>query len=185
MEKIIFLDRDGVINEFPGRGEYVTRWEDFHLLPSAKKAIALLTASGFEMNVISNQGCVSGGLLTLQELETITSKMLKGVESAGGRIHGVFYCIHKTADRCKCKKPQTALFHQAARGRDIDFSNAYFVGDSEEDMQAGENIGCRTVLVLSGRAQEEDLSRFLVKPQIVKKDLLDAAQWILEVKKKS
>ena len=50
-------------------------------------------------------------------------------------------------------------------------------------MQAGENIGCRTVLVLSGRAQEEDLSRFLVKPQIVKKDLLDAAQWILEVKK--
>lgn len=180
MKNILFLDRDGVINQFPGIGKYVTRPEDFRLLPNTKKAIALLTSAGYEINVISNQGCISRGLLTLGELESMTAGMLKEVESSGGRIHGVFYCIHKTADQCECKKPKTALFHQAARGRDIDFSNAYFIGDSEEDMQAGENIGCHTVLVLSGRTQAGDLERFHFKPQTVKKDLLEAAQWLIE-----
>ncbi len=180
MEKIIFLDRDGVINEFPGHGEYVTRWADFHFLPNAKKAVALLTSAGFEIHVISNQGCVSRGLLTLAELEAMTSQMLKEIESAGGRLHGVFYCIHQTDDHCECKKPKSALFHQAVRGRDIDFSGCYFIGDSDEDMQAGENVGCRTVLVLSGRTREENVAQFSVKPHVIKKDLLDAVQWLLE-----
>lgn len=180
MNGIVFIDRDGVINEFPGVGEYVTRWEDFRFLPNTKKAIALLTSAGFEINVVSNQGCVSRGMISLEELQAMTSRMLKEIEEGHGRIGGVFYCIHQTADHCECKKPKTALFHEAARGRTIDFSSSFFIGDSEEDVEAGENIGCKTLLVLSGRTDEKDVARFLVKPQFVKRDLLEAAQWILE-----
>lgn len=178
MSALVFLDRDGVINEFPGHGEYVTRQEDFRFLPNAKKAIELLTRKGFETNVISNQGCVSRGLIALSDLEAMTARMLKEIEAEGGRIHGVYYCIHQTSDACECKKPKTALFHQALRGRDLEVSDAYFIGDSDEDMQAGENLGCKTVLVLSGKAKKSDLSRFLSKPHAVKADLWEAAQWI-------
>ena len=96
---------------------------------------------------------------------------------------GVYYCIHQTSDACDCKKPKTALFHQAVRGRSVSFGETYFIGDSEEDIEAGKALGCITVLVLSGRATEPDISKFLSKPDVVKKNLLDAAHWIIQQKK--
>ena len=42
MKRAVLLDRDGVINHKAAEGEYVTRWEDFHFLPGAVKAISSL-----------------------------------------------------------------------------------------------------------------------------------------------
>ena len=80
-KKIIFLDRDGVINRFPGIGSYVTRLKDFHLIPDALNAINHLNEAGFEVNVISNQGCVSHKLITLRTLRHITRRMLMETKS--------------------------------------------------------------------------------------------------------
>jgi len=180
--KIIFLDRDGVINSFPGMGAYVTRWEDFYFLPRAIEAIALLSEAGFELNIISNQGCVARGDISLASLNGLTQKMLKEIETGGGKIAGVFYCVHQSSDNCDCKKPKTKLFHDALRSRAVDWKSVYFIGDSVEDMQAGRNLGCQKILVLSGRNGESDVKDFPVKPDDVKKDLWEAAQWILQKK---
>ena len=75
LKKIIFLDRDGVINRFPGMGNYVTRQSEFHFIPGSLEAVSLLTQAGFEVNVVSNQGCVSRGLLSVAKLGRITKKM--------------------------------------------------------------------------------------------------------------
>ncbi len=179
----IFLDRDGVINEFPGKGEYVTRWEDFHFIPKAIDAIRRLKEAGFEIYVVSNQGCVSRGMITLSALEAMTNRMLKEIESQGGKIDGVFYCIHQTSDQCHCKKPKISLFMEATRGRPVEWESTYFIGDSQEDIEAGKNLGCRTMLVLSGRIQSnEEVESMSFKPDAVKKDLWEAVRWILEEK---
>lgn len=179
---IIFLDRDGVINEFPGMGEYVTSWESFRFIPNAIKAIRRLKESGFEIHVVSNQGCVSKGLITLPALEAMTNRMLKDVEKEGGKIDGVFYCIHQTSDQCECKKPKTTLFMEATRGKHVEWGSVYFIGDSQEDVEAGKNLGCRTVLVLSGRVKNEEVGRMSPQPDFVKKDLWETVRWILEEK---
>ena len=44
--KTVFLDRDGVINKYPGDRLYVTSLRKFSFLPRAKKAIALLSKTG-------------------------------------------------------------------------------------------------------------------------------------------
>ena len=181
--RIIFLDRDGVINEFPGKSAYVTRWEDFHFLPNAINAIKLLKEAGYEIHVVSNQGCVSRGLMTLAELQGLTNNMLKSIERNGGAIDGVFYCIHQIEDHCECKKPKTTLFKEAVRGRHVDWESVYFIGDSEEDMEAGKNLGCLTLLVLSGRIGKlEEVQDLNHQPDFVKKDLWDAVRWILQEK---
>ena len=178
--KIIFLDRDGVINEFPGMGNYVTGWEKFRFLPDALGAIALLTREGYEIHIVSNQGCVARGLLTMADLQEITRRMLKEIEKKGGSVSGVHYCIHQTSDGCECKKPKTALFRQALRGKPVDLSSVYFIGDSEEDIEASHNLGCQSVLVLSGRVAEESLRSLKWEPDAVKKNLWDAVQWIIQ-----
>ncbi len=179
--KLVFLDRDGVLNREPGERGYVTLWQDFHFLPRALESVALLTQSGFEINILSNQGGVSHHLLTETELNAITQKMLEAIRLKGGEISGVFYCPHKTADNCLCKKPKTGLFEKALRGRDPGIlKQSYFIGDSESDVESGRRVGCQTVLVLSGKSKKEDVGRFLVKPDVVHQDLWEAANWILK-----
>src|SRR3989338_6636479 len=152
-KKLLFLDRDGVINRFPGVGGYVTRWEDFEFLPNAVRAVALLTKAGYEIVVISNQGCVGKGLLSSQALGEITARMREEIRRGGGELGDVFYCEHAPNAGCDCKKPKLGLFRQALRERgNVDLRSLFFIGDSVMDMEAGKSLGCRTILVLSGRA---------------------------------
>ncbi len=37
--RVIFLDRDGVINRYPGDSDYVKSWDEFHFLPKAKSGL--------------------------------------------------------------------------------------------------------------------------------------------------
>ena len=53
--KVVFLDRDGVINKYPGDRLYVTSRGSFRFLPRAKKAISLLSKEGFKIFVVSSQ----------------------------------------------------------------------------------------------------------------------------------
>lgn len=64
MDKVIFLDRDGVINKDPGgwtKYGYVTKWEDFHFLPGALDALKKLKSHGYDIIVISNQAGINKG----------------------------------------------------------------------------------------------------------------------------
>ncbi len=180
--RLVFLDRDGVINHFPGKGQYVTCDADFSFLPRAVDAIRLLTEAGSEIHVVSNQGCVSRGLITLEGLDAMTAHMRREIEAGGGRLRGVHYCVHQKSDNCECKKPKLKLFKEAIAGRALDPKDVYFVGDSPEDLEAGKDLGCRVVLVLSGRIAEADVPALSVKPDAVKKDLWEAVRWILEKK---
>lgn len=180
--KVVFLDRDGVINEFPGNGLYVTKVKDFHFIPRVREAIAKLTAAGFDIFVISNQAGVGKGCYSLRKLELITTHMLKGIADAGGRITDVLYCTCKSTDGCNCRKPRIGNMIKALGSIDKtidDAPHAYFVGDTEGDIKAGRNAGCTTVFVLSGREDSAYMKRWDVKPDFIVEDLYEAAELII------
>ena len=181
--KVVFLDRDGVINEFPGNGLYVTRVKDFHFLPRTLKALKLLTDAGYRIFVISNQAGVGKGVFSKDRLDKITAHMLKGVNAAGARIDDVLYCTCKSSDGCHCRKPRIGNIIKALNSIDktIDEARfAYFVGDTEGDIKTGKNAGCRTVFALSGREDQGHMNRWDVRPDYIAEDLYDAVRIILE-----
>src|SRR3989338_4661848 len=104
--KAIFLDRDGVINKYPGDTKYVTSLKGFRFLPEAKLAIARLYKNKFKLFIVSNQAGVGKGLFTQAALGIITKKMLSGIKAAGGRIEAVYYCTHRKDEGCRCSKPR-------------------------------------------------------------------------------
>lgn len=181
--KVIFIDRDGVVNKDPGgwtEYNYVTRWEDFHFLPGAKEAIKKLTDAGYEIIIISNQAGINRGFFTVDDLKNINDNMLKEISSSGGRIRSVHYCPHKKEEGCNCRKPNIGLFNEATKGMDISFSDTFFIGDGSMDVEAGDRIGCKTVLLLSGKSKLEDVEKWRYKPDFIKKDLSEAVDWILK-----
>ena len=181
MRKIIFLDRDGVINKFPGHGEYVGKVKDFHFLPGSLAAIRTLTQEGYSLFVISNQAGVSKGVYSRDKLNRINRYMLTHVSRAGGAIKKVFYCTHKHDAGCDCRKPKTGSIRKALRSLNKNMRHAqkaFFIGDAQSDIEAGRRAGCETILVLSGKTRREDLGGWEEKPGHVVKNLLSAVEVI-------
>lgn len=177
--RIIFLDRDGVINRYPGDGRYVTRVKDFKMLKGSLDAINKLSHAGFFLFVISNQAGVTKGLYSKKALKEMTQYMLKEIKKQGGRIHKVLYCLHTKEQNCSCRKPKTGLLKKAVCGRRVDLKNSFFIGDSLMDVKTGRNFGCKTVLVLSGREKLKNADKWDVAPDFVARTLFDAAKHII------
>ena len=101
--KVIFIDRDGVINRDPGGWtphSYVTRWEDFYFLPGSVEALKKLKRARYEIVVISNQAGVGRGLYTEKKLDEISANMHAEIEKNGAKIKKIYYCIHHPDDNC-------------------------------------------------------------------------------------
>jgi D-glycero-D-manno-heptose 1,7-bisphosphate phosphatase len=149
VDKAAFLDRDGVINRKAKPGEYVTRWEDMHVLPGVAASIMLLNQAGFRVIVASNQRCVAKGLITTADLDAMHRRMCNHLASSGATIDSIYYCPHEAAPPCDCRKPAPGMLLAAARRHQLDLSESWMIGDSEIDVAAGRNAGCRTARVIT------------------------------------
>jgi D-glycero-D-manno-heptose 1,7-bisphosphate phosphatase len=180
--RAVFLDRDGVTNRKAPDGQYVTRWEDFHLLPGATEGVAQLNRAGFCVVIVTNQRCVAKGLLTEAELEILHGRMIDQLARGGATIDAIYYCPHELEPPCRCRKPAPGMLLEAARSRNLDLAASWIIGDSDSDIQAGKNAGCRTAW-LSGRnrsaMQPENKPIAAVQPDVVASSLLEAIPQIL------
>lgn len=174
--RYVLLDRDGVINRRIVNG-YVTRWKDFAFLPGAIDGLRLLKEHGYTVLVVSNQSCVGRGLLSWQELQAITRRMLLEVALAGGAIEKVYYCPHAPGDDCSCRKPQPGLLLKAMEEHQAWPAQIYMVGDSESDMEAAARAGCRSLLVQRGAFLHHGAAGGPFKNVV--SDLLEAANLIV------
>jgi len=147
--KCVFFDRDGIVNESPGAG-YVTRREDFHLVPEFVECLRLAQARGYRSAVVTNQRAVARGLITRAALEGIHSCMraeLRRREAPA--LLDIIYCPHNPGE-CDCRKPLPGMLLKLAERHNINLAASWMVGDMETDVEAGRGAGCRTILVNSG-----------------------------------
>jgi len=181
--KVIFLDRDGVINQYPGDTLYVTSWDEFKFIPGSLEALSKLTQAGFDIFIISNQAGVAKRIYSQKSLDDMTSRMLKEINKNKAKIKGVFYCTHTDADNCDCRKPKTGLIEKALETLDsekIDLNSTYFIGDSIRDVQTGKKSGLKTILVLSGKEKIENKANWKEKPDHIAENLNEAVDFILK-----
>ena len=146
---------------------------------SLYQALKRLTEVGYDIVIISNQAGVNKGFFTIADLRSINDRVLERINASGGKIRSVHYCPHRNDERCGCRKPRTGLFREATKGQKVDFGKTFFIGDGATDIEAGSKVGCRTILVLSGKSSAADIDGWKYKPEHIKKDLLEAVDWIL------
>jgi D-glycero-D-manno-heptose 1,7-bisphosphate phosphatase len=181
MKKIVFLDRDGVINH--DSPNYIKSWSEFRFLPGSIEAIKRLHLNGFAVIIITNQSAVNRGMISQAELENMHTRMNAAVESGGGKITDIFYCPHTPDEGCGCRKPKPGLIRMAQEQYRIDLSNACMAGDSAKDIECARNAGCgRSVLVRTGNGitAEKILAEKNIFPDYIAENLLEAAEWIIE-----
>jgi len=181
--RAVFLDRDGVINRYPGHRRYVTSWKTFRFLPRVKQALKTLQQEGFKLFVVSNQAGVAKGLYSRNTLKIITRNMLKELKGSGISVSGVYYCMHTREENCSCRKPRTGLIKKAIRslarrGLRLRRSESFFIGDSMIDVEAGKSAGLKTILVFSGKEKPYNRKQWQQRPDYAVTDLAAAARSI-------
>lgn len=150
--KIIVLDRDGVINY--DSDAYVKSTEEWLPLPGSIEAIANLYKAGYRIFIATNQSGLARGYFTLDTLHAMHAKMLALIEEKGGRVEEILYCPHGPNDACTCRKPLPGMFRQIANSCNLDdLSSSYTVGDSLRDLEAGSLLNSQCVLVKTGKGE--------------------------------
>ena len=148
-ENVIFLDRDGVINEKAPKAQYIKSWQEFRFIPGSIEAIKMLSQHNYKIFIITNQAGIARGKMTEDDLLDIHENLRREFSDQKIKIAGIYYCPHGWNDECECRKPKAGMFFQAANEHDLDLSKAIFIGDDDRDLIAGNDAGCKTILTSS------------------------------------
>ena len=154
-QKAIFLDRDGTINKYVG---FLREIEQFELLPNVSEVIKKINDSGYLAIVVTNQPVIARGEVTFEQLDQIHNKMETLLGKDGAYLDGIYFCPHhphkgfegeipELKVECECRKPKPGMLLEAAKDFNIDLSQSWMIGDSDNDILAGENAGCSTARV--------------------------------------
>lgn len=160
-ERIIILDRDGVINV--DSDNYIKTPDEWVAIPGSVEAIAKLYQNGYKVFIATNQSGLARGLFSEKTLAAIHQKMFDMLDQSGGKIEKVFYCPHHPDEQCQCRKPNTGLLKQIADYTNHDLQSCAFVGDSIKDIQAAQRFGCTPIFINNGKHDSKELKDYLDK----------------------
>ena len=174
MNKAIFLDRDGVINQVnlvDGKPHPPKDLSELILLPKVAEALQLLKDAGYLLIVITNQPDVVRGKTKIETVETINQFLKDSLP-----IDDIFTCYHDDIEDCNCRKPKPGNILQAADQYNINIPSSFMIGDRWRDIEAGQSAGCKTFFInYSYQEKQPEFYDYKVK------SLYEAAKIILEI----
>jgi D-glycero-D-manno-heptose 1,7-bisphosphate phosphatase len=176
-QKLIVLDRDGVINH--DSAHFIKTPEEWRPIPGSLEAIARLNHAGYRVVVATNQSGIGRGLFDMATLDTIHEKMHKALAFAGGRIDALFYCPHTGDSDCECRKPRPGMLREIGQRFGVDMAGVACVGDSLRDLLAAEAVGGQPMLVLTGKGEKTLREGNFPKNTVIFPDLAFAVSALL------
>lgn len=172
VNRAVFLDRDGVINEvLSDRVKFVNKPDEFYLLKGVGEAIKLLNEADYRVFVVTNQGGIGLGFMSAEDLDGIHERMYEDLIAFGATIDDLMYCPHQPNEGCSCRKPHPKMIVELAKKHKIDLPNSYMVGDRDPDIRAGAYAGTKTVFV--GNRKEK------IEADVTFSDLYTFANWLV------
>jgi D-glycero-D-manno-heptose 1,7-bisphosphate phosphatase len=151
--KVIFLDRDGVINQEVG---YLYKSKDFKFIDGIFEACKHFQSLGYKLIVVTNQSGIARGYYQEEDFHTLTKWMLVQFNNQDVDILDVFFCPHGPKSICKCRKPQPGMLLEARDKYGINMKDSWIIGDKEADIDAANTAGIHNaILVKSGHSVDE------------------------------
>ncbi len=168
MNKCIFLDRDGVLNV--ERGDYTFLPEDFVIVEGVPEAIKALKKAGYLLIVVTNQAGITKGLYTREQMQLCHEILMKKTDFLIDKIYYSPY--HPSFSESLSRKPDTLMIEKAIAKFDIDPQKSWLIGDRCRDVDCGQKMGLKTILISDSTTHE-------CNPDFVSENLLDAISKII------
>jgi D-glycero-D-manno-heptose 1,7-bisphosphate phosphatase len=187
MRPVVFLDRDGTLNEEIG---YIHDATMLNLINGAAESVQKLNNANIAAVLVSNQTGAARGFYGEDHIHTLNSRLIALLEARGAKLDALYYCPHLETGKvpalsikCDCRKPQPGLVKRAYQDNpDLDPQCSYVVGDKASDIELARNCGAKGVLVKTGYGQAVMDGRYQqkVEPDYLAHNITDAVNWILK-----
>jgi imidazoleglycerol-phosphate dehydratase / histidinol-phosphatase len=152
--RVLFLDRDGTLNEEPP-DEQVDSLEKIKLLPGVIPALLDLKRAGFTFVMVTNQDGLGTQFLPAEKFEQAHQFILRLFASQGITFDAVFVCPHFKREECACRKPRTGMVEEFLHANSIDKAHSFMVGDRDTDLEFAANLGIEGIRVRADGTEAE------------------------------
>jgi D-glycero-D-manno-heptose 1,7-bisphosphate phosphatase len=159
MNKCIFLDRDGVLNE--DRVDYAYTLDHFKILPRVSEALHLLKSAGYLLIVITNQSGIAKGIYSKEDVKKCFDYLQKHCNYV---IDAQYFAPYhpKYDSESLTRKPDSLMLEKAIAKYKIDIQQSWLIGDAERDLLAARKVGVRTIQIIDHKPLS-DLADFSAK----------------------
>lgn len=179
MQKIVVLDRDGVINL--DSDDYIKSPDEWIPIPGSLEAIARLKKAGYKVAIATNQSGVGRGLFNLTTLHATHEKMRLCLAEHDAQIDFIAFCPHSPADQCDCRKPLPGLLYGIEDALGVDLTGSPFIGDSLRDLDAAVAKNMIPFLVKTGKGENTAVKGNLPPKTRTFDDLGSAVEFLLSI----
>ena len=146
-QKVVFLDRDGVINKLR-KNDYVKNFSEFKFLPTVSNAINYIKDNDYLVIIITNQACVGKSIITEKALNSIHSKMQKYLKlKSNACVDDIFFSPYyrysinsKYRNNIFDRKPNPGMLIKAINKWNIYKERSFFIGDSLTDYETAKKL---------------------------------------------
>ncbi len=153
MQRAVFLDRDGVINQatvIDGKPYPPASIQELKILPRVEEALELLKKNNFTLVVVSNQPDVARGATKRTTVEQINDHLGELLP-----IDLFTMCYHDNKDNCLCRKPLPGMLYSAAKELNLSLNKSFMIGDRWRDIAAGKAANCKTFFIDYGYNEKQ------------------------------
>lgn len=181
MNRAVFFGKDGtLIKNVPNNIDPV----HISLDPYAVRALQLLHQQDYMIFMITNQPGIAHGYFSEADIHEVYFHINKQLKEHGVKLHGFYYCPHHLQGKqwpyntaCTCRKPQPGMLLQAAEEFNVNLNTSWMIGDTLDDVEAGNRAGCKTILIDNGNEAGWNLEGQR-KPTYISYNLIEAADFI-------
>lgn len=142
MNKCVFLDRDGVLNQ--DLDGYLFKPDDLEIPEGVAEGLQQLKAAGFLLIVVTNQAGIAKKLYTVADVWKVHVRIQ---EMTGVALDDLYFSPHhpEYSTRSLTRKPESLLIEKAMAKYNIKAGDSWMIGDRERDVQAGNKAGLHTI----------------------------------------
>jgi len=143
--KILILDRDGVINNKMPKREYLSSMDQLSYIEENLQAFSNLSKKGYNFIVASNQPGIALGSVSEEFLVNLNQRITSDLRLIGVNILAFYICKHHWDDNCTCRKPKPGLLNSICTDFRLSPQDTTFIGDEDTDLEAANLAGMKSI----------------------------------------
>jgi imidazoleglycerol-phosphate dehydratase/histidinol-phosphatase len=148
MQRILFIDRDGVLLKEVPPSYQVDSWEKMEFYPGVFKWLGKISEElDYILVMVSNQDGLGTASFPEENFWPLQHHLIKSLESEGIKFHAIHIDRSFPGEHSPNRKPGIGMFTEYLNNPDYDISNSFVIGDRITDVQLAKNLSCKAIWI--------------------------------------